>query len=189
MTAAAPGDIHPRSEREHELCARASHPDWLYLGALAVIESAGIAYGSWQPGRDATSLPVRLVSPAVVGLTWGTTVGGVWLALPQCDDNWVASAPREGPVRTHWQLALSLAILAGVTAPIVNGIIVGSDMPGNWTTLEREMHLVTAGVVGFAGAFLPYLIPPRTWSAARELDHLRVSASSGGVSLGYSVAF
>jgi hypothetical protein len=188
MTAAAPGDIHPRSPREQELCARASHPDWLYLGALAAIGAGGIAYGSWQPARNSDELAVRMVAPSVVGLTWGTVVGGVWLALPQCNDNWVATPPREGNVRTHWELALSLAVLAGATAPIINGIIIGSD-PNSWTTLEREMHLVAAGVAGFAGAFLPYLLPPRSWSAARELDHLRLGADGRSVSLGYSVTF
>jgi hypothetical protein len=189
ITAAAPGDIHPRNEREKELCTRASHPDWLYLGGLAVIEAAGIAYGSYEPGWNSAHLGVRMISPVVVGLTWGTTVGGVWLAMPQCDDNWVATPPREGNIRTHWQLALSLALLAGATAPIVNGIIVGSTEPQSWTTFEREMHLVTAGVAGFAGAFLPYLVPPRSWTAARELDHLRLGADARGVSVGYSVTF
>jgi hypothetical protein len=199
ITAAAPSDIHPRSEREKELCARASHPDWLYLGGLAVVATAGVAYGSYEPAADSTHLLVRMVSPTVVGLTWGTAVGGVWLATPQCDDNWVATPPREGNVRTHWQLALALALLAGATAPIVNGIIVGSNFtsscpspercPLTWSTSEREMHLVTAGVAGFAGAFLPYLVPPRSWAAARELDHLRLGADARGVSLGYSVAF
>jgi hypothetical protein len=199
ITAAAPSDIHPRSAREKELCSRASHPDWLYLGGLAVVTTAGIAYGSYEPAADSTHLAVRLVSPTVVGLTWGTTVGGVWLAMPQCDDNWVASAPREGNVRSQWPLALSLALLAGATAPIINGIIVGSnfttscppgvDCPQSWTTFEREMHLVAAGVAGFAGAFLPYLVPPRSWAAARELDHIRLGADARGVSLGYSVTF
>ena len=194
IAAAAPGDIHPRSPREQELCHQASHPDWLYLAGLAAIGAGGIGYGSWQPQRDAASLGVRMVNPTVIGLTWGIVVGGVWLAMPQCDDNWVATPPREGDVRTHWQLALSLALLAGATAPIVDGIITGSDPalhngPNEWTTLEREMHLVVAGVAGFAGAFLPYLLPPRSWAAARELDHLRLGADGHGVSLGYSVAF
>lgn len=189
MLAAAPTDIRPRNHREQELCAQASHPDWLYLGGLLAVGTAGIAYGSWTPMRDSPQLGVRMISPAVVGLTWGATVGGVWLTLPQCDETWVATPPREGQVRTPWPLAWSLAILAGATAPIVNGIITGTDFPLTWTNFEREMHVVTAGVMGFAGAFLPYLWPPRSWAAARELDQLRLAADARGVSLRYSITF
>jgi hypothetical protein len=42
------------------------------------------------------------------------------------------------------------------------------------------MHLVVAGVAGFAGALLPYLIPPRTWAAARELERLRFEVDGRG---------
>jgi hypothetical protein len=111
----------------------------------------------------------------------------------------VASPPREGDVRATWPLALSLALLAGVTAPIVNGIAIGTfcappacqdGLPAAWTTFEREMHVVAAGVSGFGGALLPYLLPPRTWSAARDLDHLRMGADGrGNVFVGYSAAF
>ena len=52
------------------------------------------------------------------------------------------------------------------------------------------MHIVAAGVAGFGGALLPYLLPPSTWAAARELDHLRFGADArGNVVLGYSRAF
>lgn len=200
MIAAAPGDIYPRGSRETELCDRASHPDWLYLGGLVLLETGGLAYGSTSSVRDSSSVAVRILNPGVVGLTWGILVGGVWLALPQCDPHWVATPPREGNVRVSWPLALSLAVLAGVTAPIIDGIVVGQDPPPlgvspnnyypGWSTFEREMHLVTAGLAGFGGALLPYLVPPRTWSAARELDHLRLGAEArGGVTLGYSTSF
>jgi hypothetical protein len=200
MSAAAPGDIYPRGTRETELCDRASHPDWLYLGGLTAIAAGGLAYGSTSSVRDSSSLAVRMLNPGVVGLTWGTLVGGVWLALPQCNGHWVATSPREGNVRATWPLALSLALLAGATAPIIDGIVVGQDFPPpgvpsnnyypGWTTLEREMHLVTAGIAGFGGALLPYLLPPRTWSAARELERLRFGADArGGVSVGYLVEF
>jgi hypothetical protein len=200
ISAAAPGDIYPVGSHERDLCDRASHPDWLYLGGLVAIEAGGLTYGSVSAVRDSSSLAVRMLNPGVVGLTWGMLVGGVWLTLPQCNAHWVGTPPREGNVRASWPLALALAALAGVTAPIIDGIVVGQDPPPagtpvtnyypGWTTLEREMHLVTAGVAGFAGALLPYLVPPRTWSAARELDHLRFGADArGGVSLGYSLSF
>ena len=189
ISAAAPSDIHPRSAREKELCDAASHPDWAYLGGLAAIGAAGIAYGSWQPARDSSSLPVRFVAPAVVGLTWGSIVGGAWLAAPKCDPNWVAGSPNDGNVRSHGPLTWSLALLAAFTAPIVNGVVVGFDLPVTWTTFEREMHLATAAVAGFAGSMLPYLLPPRTWSAARELDHLRFGADARGASVSYVLSF
>jgi hypothetical protein len=34
----APGDIYPRTDRERDLCDRASRPDWLYLGGLAALD-------------------------------------------------------------------------------------------------------------------------------------------------------
>ena len=53
------------------------------------------------------------------------------------------------------------------------------------------MHLVvTAGLAGFAGALIPYLLPPTTWSAARELEHIRAGTDgTSALSLGYTLAF
>jgi hypothetical protein len=188
--ALAPGDIYPAGPRERELCATASHPDWLYLGALAVLDVGAIWFGSSATVKYSSSVPLRDSGPAMIGLTWGATIGGGWLALPKCSPEWVGEAPREGSVRATWPLALALAMLAGATAPIVNGIAIGYDLPFAWSTFEREMHLVTAAAAGFGGALLPYLIPPRTWAASLELDRLRLGTDGhGGLSVGYSVAF
>jgi hypothetical protein len=198
-TLVAPGDIYPSGSREKDLCAKASHPDWVYLGSLLALDVGGIWLGSSSRIKYADSLAIRMTGPAMIGVTWGATLGGTWLALPQCSPEWVRSTPREGNVRATWPVALSLALLAGVTAPIINGIAIGTycsvpdcqgGLPANWTTFEREMHVVAAGVSGFGGALLPYLLPPRTWSAARDLDHLRVGADGrGNVFVGYSAAF
>jgi hypothetical protein len=59
----------------------------------------------------------------------------------------------------------------------------------SWSTFEREMHVVAAGVAGAAGALVPYLIPPRTWAAARELDRIRFGADGHGGFLSYSATF
>jgi hypothetical protein len=200
----APSDIYPRGSREEELCSQARHPDWVYLGALAALDAGAFWWGSTGTFKYADGVGVRMMGPAMIGLTWGATLGGVWLALPQCRPHWVGSPPREGDVRASWPLALSLALLAGATAPIVNGIAVGyctdvdsvgrplcqSGLPASWTTFEREMHLVVAGVAGFGGALLPYLIPPRTWSAAREIERMRFGADGrGNMYVGYSVVF
>jgi hypothetical protein len=181
----AAGDIYPRNKREAELCETASRPDWLYLGGLVALDAGAIWGGSSNLVKSSSSIPVRaILGPGVIGLTWGATVGGAWMALPQCSPSWVAAPPPEGQVRLRWPLALSLAVLAGITAPVVNGIAIGFDLPVAWSTFEREMHLVAAGVAGFAGAFVPYLIPPRTWSAARELERIRFSADGHSAFIG-----
>jgi hypothetical protein len=134
----------------------------------------------------------------MIGLTWGATVGGAWLALPKCEHHWVGSPPREGDIRASWPLAISLAVLAGVTAPVVNAIAIGNcnppacqgGLPAGWTTPEREGHILAAGLAGFGGAFIPYLLPPRTWRAARAIDRLRFGVDAkGNVFVGYGVAF
>jgi hypothetical protein len=186
----APGDIYARGTREAELCDTASRPDWLYLGGLVVLDAGAIWAGSSDAVKASSSIPVRAVlGPGVIGLTWGATLGGAWLALPKCSRTWVESPPPDGQVRVQWPLALSLALLAGVTAPVVNGIAIGFDLPVAWSTVEREMHLVVAGVAGFAGAFVPYLLPPSTWTAAQELERIRFSADSHSAFIGYGHSF
>jgi hypothetical protein len=138
----------------------------------------------------------------VIGVTWGATVGGAWLALPKCSPEWVESPPREGDISATWPLALSFALLAGATAPFVNGIALGTNLPLEWSNFERAMHVVAAGVAGFGGALLPYVLPPSTWSAARDIQHLRFgfvppppglprapATAGSGLFLGYGAAF
>jgi hypothetical protein len=185
----APGDIYPRGAREQELCASASHPDWWYLSGLLVLDVGAVLLDGQTQVENADSVAVRFVPPVTLGLVWGATLGGGYLALPKCDPHWVGEVPREGDVRAGWPLALSLALLAGATAPIINGIVLTSA-PQPWSTTERSMHVVAAGLAGFAGALIPYLIPPTTWSASRELQRLRVGTDGrGGFSLGYTLTF
>jgi hypothetical protein len=81
-------------------------------------------------------------------------------------------------------------LLAGATAPIVDAIAIGYAVPPSWQTDERVGRLVVAGVAGFAGTFLPYLLPPRTWKAAHEIDRVRFGADGhGGGFVGYAVRF
>jgi hypothetical protein len=173
-TAPAPGDLYPRTERERQLCDEASHTDWLYLGALVLLDAGSIAFASNGTVKYDDSYVLRYGAPTAVGLTWGATVGGFWLALPKCSPSWVGEPPPEGGVREVWPLALSFALLAGATAPIVNGIAIGSTLPATWSDEERAAHVIVAGVAGFVGALVPYLVPPRTWSAARELERVRL---------------
>ncbi len=185
-----PGDLSPREGRERVLCESASHTDWPYLLGLVVLDAGAIAVGSLDAIQGSSSLPVRFVGPVAIGATWGITVGGAWLALPKCSPEWVSSPPREGAVRATWPLALSLALLAGATAPVIDAIARGDDSTSPYSTFEREMHVVAAGIAGFGGAFLPYLLPPRTWAAALELERIRVGPDGhGGWCFGYAARF
>ena len=198
MYGSAAGDIYPLDARERALCATASHPDWVYLGGLLVLDGAGIWAGSSAAIKFSDSIPIRFTGPVMIGLTWGATLGGGFLALPKCSRSWVEGPPPEGQVRTEWPLALSFALLAGTTAPIVNAIAFGNctyqcgngSLPLAWSTFEREMHVLAAGVAGAGGALLPYLLPPKTWAAARELDRIRFGADAhGGGFVEYSTTF
>ena len=176
---AAPGEIYPRNSREKELCGQASHPDWVYLAGLALLDAGSFLYTS-EDGIKGSGAPiVRYSGPISVGLAWGATIGGAWLAVPKCSMDWVGEPPREGDARASWPLALSLSLLAGATAPVANGVFVGSQSP-RWSTEERAGHVVAAGLAGVAGALLPYLLPPRTWTAARELQRLRFAVDEEG---------
>jgi hypothetical protein len=93
----------------------------------------------------------------------------------------------------------------GGAAPLVSYIAIGycSTDPANpqstpcqqgfiaeTSTVEREMRLVIAGVAGFGGALLPYVLPPTTVAAAREIDRLRFGVDGhGGAFVGYSATF
>jgi hypothetical protein len=185
----APGDIYPRGPLQTELCQRASRPDWAYLAGLVALDAGAIWLGSSGTVKGSGNV-VSLAGPAMIGLAWGASVGGAWLALPKCSMEWVAEPPREGEVHQTWPLALSLALVAGVTAPIVNAIAIGSNLPQDWTTRDREIHVEVAALAGFSGALLPYLVPPRTTAAARELHRIRFAPDGrGGAFLSYAAPF
>jgi hypothetical protein len=194
----APGDVAPRGDHEQELCAKASHPDWLYMGGLLALNAGAILGSNNSAIQGSDSVPVRMLEPVMLGVTWGALLGGVYLSLPKCSGHWVDAPPREGAATATWPIALSIALVSGATAPILTGIVVGScnppqcqeGLPASWSTVEREMHLVAAGIAGFGGALLPYLVPPKTWRAAKELEQLRVGADAqGGVTVQYRVSF
>jgi hypothetical protein len=185
----APTDIGPRGQRETELCDRASHTDWLYLGGLVLLDVGGVLVEAQNSLQQSGTTALHFVGPVALGLPWGATLGGGYLALPKCDPQWVTAPAREGEVRASWPLALAIALLAGATAPVIDSIVIGG-YPQQWSTVERSMHVLTAGVAGFAGALVPYILPPRTWAAARELQHLRVEGTTGvGLQFAYAVSF
>jgi hypothetical protein len=184
---AAPGDIYPRSTREAELCDRADTPDWLYMGVLLALDVAAV----WEHGevKYADSVAVRLTGPGAIGLAWGATLGGGYLSLPKCEPHWVPSPPREGDVTNPWPLALSLGALSAITAPVIVAVVNGFDVPLEWTTAERSGRVITAAGAALVGSLLPYLVPPKTWRASRELERLRVSSNGQGAFLSYGFRF
>jgi hypothetical protein len=161
----------------------------VYLGALAALDAGSIWFGSSDWIKYGRSLPLRMTGPALVGLTWGATVGGAWLALPKCSQTWVGEPPMEGDVRDTWPFAVSFGLLAAITAPIVNGIAVGSNLPLEWSTEERLGHVLLAGVAGLGGALLPYVLPPRTWRAAKEIYRLRLAGGGASAFLTWGGVF
>lgn len=179
-------ELAPRGAEERKLCEKASTPDWLYFLPLLALDVGSVALDGALKYQEQTG--VRLLGPSAVGLTWGATIGGGYLALPKCDMRFVSHTPIEGDVRSSWPLAISLAVLAGATAPVIVGVEQGG-LPSDWTTAERVMRLVLAGTTGFVGALVPYLLPPKTWRAAKELERLRVGASSNGAALAYTISF
>jgi hypothetical protein len=182
-------DERPRGDVEAELCAKASQRDWLYIGGLVLLDVGSILLDANAIQLSAQT-GVRLVGPGLVGLSWGATVGGGYLALPKCSPGFVGSAPPEGDVRQSWPLAISLALLAGATAPVLVGLETGTGpvtLP--WSVTERSARLFVAGGAGFVGALVPYLLPPKTWRAAKELERIRAGADATGAYLTYTVRF
>ena len=171
-------DERPVGPRETELCAKASHPDWLYVGSGLVLTVAAITLDN-ELKVDTQHSFARQLGPASVGLTWGFTLGGGYLSLPKCSPDWVPSSPPEGSVRAAWPMAVAFAALAGLTAPLIEATEIGSPLAG-WTDADRVARVALASGFGVAGALIPYLLPPKTWRAARELERLRAGATADG---------
>jgi hypothetical protein len=193
--------LSPRKGREEELCERASSTDWLYIGAmgLGVIGSAyaDLAYFKHWPHGENPAAPrpptfgdsvVRTMPPAFFGLFWGGLVGGTYLALPKCSPTWVDAPPPEGEVRSTLPIAVSLALLSGLTAPFLVATYTG-PIKVEWPVSERWVrHIVPVGTA-IAGAFIPYLLPPRTWAAKKELERIRFGGDGTSAFVSYTVAF
>jgi hypothetical protein len=191
--AAAPpvgaGQLGARSQEEAELCRDAGRFDWPYLSLLVAADAGTIALDS-QVFQSSGQAAVRLIGPGLVGLSWGWSVGGAYLTLPQCSSDWVRSRALEGSTRSELPLAISFTVLAAAMGPVIVGVETG-DGQGTlaWSPGERVMRLVIAGATGAVGAVMPYVLPPRTWRALRKLDALQAGVADRGGFVGYRVAF
>ncbi len=180
-------DIRPRQTKEIELCEKASHFDWQYTGAFALGFAASM-YMNLDVLKHNGSAALRLLGPGLVGFTWGGVLGGGYLSLPKCDPLWAEGPPPEGNVRAQWPLATTIAIIAGVTAPIMDYTFLGPVKPF-WPVGERTARVFVGAGAGVIGAFFPYLLPPRTWSAAKQIERMRVEGMPGGAQLSYRLVF
>jgi len=183
----AAADIRPRQAREIELCAKASEFDWMYTGGAAVSVVTSVLVNA-QYLKQQQEPGVRLIAPAWTGLSWGLLLGGGYLSLPKCDPLWAGGPPPEGNIRADWPIAVSIALIATATAPLIDFTFLGAVKP-EWTDGERAARMFIGLGSGLAGSLLPYLLPPRTWAARKEIDRMRIAPTYGGASLSYSMSF
>jgi hypothetical protein len=180
-------DLRPRQTREIELCEQASHFDWVYTGGF-LLGFVGSVYLDISPLKQNSEPGIRLIGPGLVGFTWGGFMGGAYLSLPKCDPLWVEGPPPEGNVRLVWPLAAAIAVVAGVVGPFMDYTFLG-PIPVEWSIAERAGRIVVGASTGVLGALFPYLLPPRTWAARRELDRIRTAGTPGGAMVTYTLRF
>jgi hypothetical protein len=180
-------DYRPRQAREIELCRRASDFDWKYTGAMAV--GFGVAeYLSLSVLKYQEEPGLRLIGPGLIGFFWGGFLSGGYLSLPKCDPLWADGAPPEGNIRATWPIATVITMLATVTAPVMDYAFIG-PVPRYWTDLERSGRVYVAMGTGALGSLFPYLLPPRTWAAKKQIDRIRVGDVAGGPFFSYTLTF
>jgi hypothetical protein len=95
-------------------------------------------------------------------------------------------------VRTSWPLAIALGGLAAVTAPILESYLAlpcAGCTPPEWSVSERRARVFVAAGGGLLGALLPYVLPPKTWRNAKELERIRAGADKTGAFLTYTARF
>jgi hypothetical protein len=183
----APSDYRPRQAREIALCEKASSFDWLYTGtfAAAVVGSEYLSIGVF---KQSETPGVRLIGPGLIGFSWGGFLSGGYLSLPKCDPLWAEGPPPEGNVRATWPLAAAITLLSAVTAPAIDYIFLGA-VPVHWPVTERTARVFIAMGTGVLGSLFPYVLPPKTWSANREIQRIRLGEVAGGPFVSYGFLF
>jgi hypothetical protein len=180
-------DIRPRQAREIELCEKASHFDWQYTGAF-FLGFLGSVYLNIDILKHSGYEGLRMLGPGMVGFTWGGFLSGGYLSLPKCDPLWAQGPPPEGDVRSSWPTATAIAMIAAVTGPAMDYAFLGPVKVG-WSVEERSARIFLGGGMAVLGALFPYVLPPKTWSAKKEIERIRVQGLPGGASFTYTVAF
>ena len=78
--------------------------------------------------------------------------------------------------------------MAEVTAPAIDYIFLGA-VPMSWSDTERSTRLFLAMGTGLVGSLVPYVLPPKTWSAKKEIDRIRLGEVAGGPFVSYGFVF
>ena len=183
------GPVTAEQTEQAELCRQASRFDWEYLGVMVLADAATVTLDS-QVLQSSGQTAVRLLGPGLVGLSWGWSVGGTYLTLPQCSPSFASGPPPEGDVRSRLPLVISFSLLAAAMAPLIVGVETGEGPQTlEWSTTERTMRLVIASATGVVGSLMPYVLPPQTYRAMRKLSHLQAGATARGGSVSYSFRF
>lgn len=180
-------DLRPRQTREIELCEKASNFDWLYTGSFFVL-FIGANYASLGYLKHMPQPGVRLMGASFVSFSWGAVLGGGYLSLPKCEPERAPSIPPEGDVRASWPIAVAIAALSGITAPIIEATFLGPQ-PGEWMPTERTGRVFVNIGAGIAGSLFPYLVSPRPWAAKKEIEKLRLQGLPDGAMLGWRTTF
>jgi hypothetical protein len=180
-------DSRPRQPREITLCEKASSFDWLYTGTMAagVVGSTFLSIG---PLKQSETPAVRLVGPGVLGFFWGGFLSGAWLSLPKCDPLWAGGTPPEGNVRADWPMAAAISLLAVVTAPAIDYVFLGA-VPVSWPVPERSGRVAVAMGAALVGSLFPYVLSPKTWTAKKEIQRIRLGEVAGGPFVSYGFVF
>src|SRR4051812_4509949 len=131
---------------------------------------------------------VRLIGPGVIGFFWGGLLSGGYLSLPKCDPMWAPGAPPEGNIRAVWPVAAAITILSTITAPALDFVFLGA-VPLHWTVSERSARVFVAMGTGALGSLFPYVLPPRTWAARKEIERIRIGEVAGGPFVSYGFTF
>lgn len=183
----AANDIRPRQTKEIELCERASHFAWEYTGAFALGVATSV-YLNIGILKHESPTAVRMIGPGLVGFTWGGFLMGGFLSLPKCDPLWAQGSPPEGNIRSLWPIIATIAGTAAASAPFMDYIFLGPVKP-QWEVWERSMRVFVAGGSALLGTVFPFILPPRTWAARKEIDRIRVEGQPAGATVTYTLRF
>jgi hypothetical protein len=183
----AASDLRPRQPKEIELCEKASHFDWQYTGAFTLAFGASV-WANIDKLKHEETFAVRMLGPALVGFTWGALLTGGFLSLPKCDPLWAGGPSPEGNVRSIWPIGTAIVALAALTGPFMDYSFLG-PVKTTWAVSERSARVFVASGFGVLGALLPYVLPPRTWAARKQIDRMHVDGTLGGAAMTYTVQF